>query len=118
GVAASAAERRKRRRRQQEDIKGRGYADAYMDYEDDPDRDAPPESAPRVTASTRGAGPMGFAGTDSTGTAEATGLTTLAGDSFGGGPKSPMLPGTWDPTADDKTDPEDHHHHHHRKENP
>ena len=115
GVAASAAERRKRRRRQQEDIKGRGYADAYMDYEDGPDQDAPPASAPRVTASTRGAGPMGFAGTESTGTAQATGLTTLAGDSFGGGPKSPMLPGTWDPTADDKTDPEDHHH---RKENP
>jgi PPE-PPW subfamily C-terminal region len=24
-------------------------------------------------------------------------LTTLAGDEFGGGPKMPMMPGTWDP---------------------
>ena len=29
--------------------------------------------------------------------AEAAGLTTLAGDEFGGGPRMPMLPGTWDP---------------------
>ncbi|MGO8769389.1 MAG: hypothetical protein ACLQLD_11840, partial [Mycobacterium sp.] len=28
---------------------------------------------------------------------EAAGLTTLAGDEFGGGPKMPMVPGTWDP---------------------
>lgn len=114
-AAASAAARRKRRRRQKDDIKGRGYADAYLDYEDEPDRDAPPAAEPRVAASARGAGPMGFTGTVSTGTTEASGLTTLAGDSFGGGPKSPMLPGTWDPRSEDDTDPEDHHH---RKENP
>jgi hypothetical protein len=24
-------------------------------------------------------------------------LTTLAGDEFGGGPRVPMVPGTWDP---------------------
>ncbi|WP_237166444.1 PPE family protein [Mycolicibacterium hippocampi] len=120
GVAASAAERRKRRRRQKEDIKGRGYADAYMDYEDDPEEDAPPASTPDVSASSRGAGAMGFAGTVTKGSqdaAEATGLTTLAGDSFGGGPKSPMLPGTWDPASGDDTDTEDHDHHN-RKENP
>ncbi len=107
GVAASAAERRKRRRRQKEDIRGRGYADAYMDYKDEPD---PPPTAQRITASTRGAGPMGFPGTVSTGTAEASGLATLAGDSFGGGPKSPMLPRTWDRTSEDESDPADHHH--------
>ena len=120
GVAASAAERRKRRRRQKEDIKGRGYADAYMDYEDGPEEDAPPASTPDVSVSSRGAGAMGFAGTVTKGSqdaAEATGLTTLAGDSFGGGPKSPMLPGTWDPASGDETDTEDHDHHN-RKENP
>ena len=111
GVAASAAERRSRRRRQKDDLKGRGYADAYLDYEDEPDQDPPSAPEPRVTASTRGAGRMGFAGTVPTGTAQAAGLTTLAEDSFGGGPKSPMLPGTWDPTAEDDTDPEDDHHH-------
>lgn len=122
GVAASAAARRKRRRKQQEDIKGRGFADAYLDYEDEPDQEQPPRAEPRVTASGRGAGPMGFAGTVTTGgkdTVEATGLTTLAGDAFGGGPKAPMLPGTWDATAaDDAETPDDPPRHHHRKENP
>ena len=112
GIAASAAERRRRRRRQKEDIKGRGYADAVMDYEDEPEVD-PPAPEPGVSASARGAGPMGFSGTVSSGTEQAGGLTTLAGDSFGGGPKSPMLPGSWDP--DTPTDADDNHH---REENP
>jgi hypothetical protein len=119
GAAASAAARRKRRRKQQEDIKGRGFADAFMDYEDEPDQDQPPRTEPRVTASERGAGPMGFSGTIGTGTEQPAGLTTLAGDPFGGGPKTPMLPGSWDPSAADDAgttdDPPDNHH---RKENP
>ncbi len=96
GVAASAAERRKRRRRQKDEIKGRGYADAFMDYEDEPDPAPPTPPAARVTASERGAGPMGFSGTVAKGTEDAAGLTTLAGGAFGGGPKEPMLPGSWD----------------------
>lgn len=113
GVAASAAERRKRRRRQKDEIKGRGYADAFMDYDDEPGPglSSPPE--PRVAASGRGAGPMGFSGTVAKDAEEAGGLTTLAGDSFGGGPKAPMLPGSWDPDATD-----DQHDHHQGKENP
>ncbi|PRC50875.1 PPE family protein, partial [Mycobacterium sp. ITM-2017-0098] len=81
----------------------------------------PPQAEPRVTASVRGAGPMGFAGTVTKGgndTVEATGLTTLAGDAFGAGPKAPMLPGTWDAAADDADTPDDPPRHHHRKENP
>jgi PPE-repeat protein len=119
GVAASAAARRKRRRKQQEDIKGRGYADAFMDYEDEPDQDQPPRTEPRVTASQRGAGPMGFSGTVGTGTEQPAGLTTLAGDAFGGGPKAPMLPESWDRSAgDDAGTTDDPPHNHHRKENP
>ncbi|XCI59719.1 PPE family protein [Mycolicibacterium parafortuitum] len=112
GVAASAAERRKRRRRQKDEIKGRAYADAYMDYpgaDDEPDREQP--APPRVTASGRGAGPMGFAGTVGKDAEHAGGLTTLPGDSFGGGPKEPMLPGNWDPTEvhrPEHHDPEPH----------
>jgi hypothetical protein len=67
-----------------------------MNVEVDPDWDTPPgaESA----ASDRGAGNLGFSGTAPKETvAEAAGLTTLAGDEFGGGPRMPMLPGTWDP---------------------
>lgn len=116
GIAASAEERRRRRRKQKDEIKGRGYADAYADYEDEPESDAPPVPEPRVTASTSGAGPMGFSGTVSKDAARAAGLTTLDGDSFGGGPKSPMLPGDWNPDSTD-TDPHDHHHHE-GKENP
>lgn len=98
-AAASAAERRKRRRRKMSEVKGRGYADAYMDYEDDPDE--PPVVEPRVAASSRGAGPMGFTGT-APGAADtrATGLTTLSPDAFGTGPVSPMLPGTWNPDGE------------------
>jgi PPE-repeat protein len=43
-----------------------------------------------------GAGPQGFAGTATkTGAGQAAGLTTLADDAFGGGPRMPMIPGTW-----------------------
>ncbi|WP_193044754.1 PPE family protein [Mycolicibacterium baixiangningiae] len=106
-AAASAAARRKRRRRKVAEVKGRGYADAYMDYEDDPDE--PPVDEPRVAASTRGAGPMGFTGTTpGAADARATGLTTLSPDAFGTGPVSPMLPGTWDPDGEPSSgaDPE------------
>ncbi|MDG4663177.1 PPE family protein [Mycobacterium sp. 236(2023)] len=112
GVAASAAERRKRRRKQKEDIKGRGYADAYMDYEDEPEAEPPSRPEPRVTASARGAGPMGFSGTVSKDTEAAGGLTTLAGGAFGGGPKEPMLPGSWG------AEEQEEENHHNREENP
>ncbi|WP_242670157.1 PPE family protein [Mycobacterium decipiens] len=59
---------------------------------------------PRATTPTsdRGAGPIGFAGTvHKAAVVEVAGLTTLAGDDFGGSATMPMLPGTWapDPTA-------------------
>jgi PPE-repeat protein len=61
-----------------------------MNVEVDPDWSA--------RASDRGAGSLGFAGTAAKKAgAEAAGLTTLAGHEFGGGPRTPMLPGTWDP---------------------
>jgi PPE-PPW subfamily C-terminal region len=40
-------------------------------------------------------GPLGFAGTqDHPAARPATGLTTLTGDAFGGGPSLPLLPGS------------------------
>jgi PPE-repeat protein len=63
---------------------GRGYE--YMDLE--------PE--PTVVPSDRGGGTLGFPGTAAKETTTAaTGLATLSDDEFGGGPRMPMMPGTW-----------------------
>ncbi|CAM4410281.1 PPE-PPW subfamily C-terminal domain-containing protein [Mycobacterium senriense] len=69
-----------------------------MNVEVDPDWSVPRSA--ETLASASGAGPAGFAGTARSAVAPtASGLATLAGDEFGGGPTMPMMPGTWD--ADD-----------------
>ncbi|KQY01310.1 hypothetical protein ASD37_30195 [Mycobacterium sp. Root135] len=95
-AALSAAERRKRRRKKCGEITDRAYADEYMDYDDDPAQ-PDPRSEPRVTASEKGAGPMGFTGAVSKRGGDAAGMTELTGDSFRTGPVNPMLPGSWSP---------------------
>jgi PPE-repeat protein len=80
-VAATPQEptRSPRRRRARVKQIDRGWG--YMDLEDEQ----------------TGAGALGFAGTVPTQTTTgAAGLTTLADDAFGGGPRTPMVPGTWD----------------------
>ena len=75
-----------------------GTVDEFMEMNInvDPDWGVPPGG--RAVASDHGAGPLGFAGTVRKETvAAAAGLTTLAGDEFGGGPTMPMVPGTWNP---------------------
>ena len=101
-LAAAAAAREAARARQRRRAKQRGYGDEYMDMnvDVDPDWGAPPDQEPAMStvASDHGAEGLGFAGTATKETvAEPAGLTTLAGDEFGGGPRMPMLPGTWDP---------------------
>ena len=91
-LAAASAARDAARARRRRRAKQRDHGDEFMDMnvEVDPDWSA--------LASDRGAGSLGFAGTAAKEAgAEAAGLTTLAGDEFGGGPRMPMLPGTWDP---------------------
>src|SRR5580693_5931459 len=95
-AVASAREpapaRRRRRARQ------RGHADEYMDMNIDVDPDWGAPSGGQTVASDQGAGNLGFAGTArKEAAATAAGLTTLARDEFGGGPRMPMMPGTWDP---------------------
>jgi PPE-repeat protein len=59
----------------------------------------PDWGATSTSASDQGAGNLGFAGTVSKGSEKASGLATLSGDEFGGGPSMPMVPGTWSPDA-------------------
>ncbi len=95
-AAATPIEKDKapRRRRARVQMLGRGHE--YMDLED--------EGELVGGASTTGAGPQGFSGTATkAGPGRVAGLTTLADDAFGGGPRMPMIPGTWD--ADSATDP-------------
>jgi PPE-repeat protein len=98
-AAASARDKRRARRRRGAAAKERGYRDEYMDLDTDVPSDPPAAEEPLVTASTGGAGSIGFGGVAPKSTAEAGGLRTLGSDAFGSGPASPMLPGTWDPTA-------------------
>lgn len=92
-VAATAPKRRRSRQRQRG--RQRGYGDEFMDMNVDvePDWGAPADV--HSVSSDQGAGPLGFAGTVSKASQRASGLTTLAGDGFGGGPALPMVPGSW-----------------------
>ena len=105
-AAAAAAARdqaRARRRRRAKEL-GYGHEFADMDVEVDPDWGGPPGQEPvaSTVASDRRAATLGFAGTVSKESAQAAGLTTLSGDEFGGGPRMPMLPNTWNPETPDE----------------
>ncbi|MCV7380818.1 hypothetical protein BST11_06685 [Mycobacterium alsense] len=99
GAAAGARNRERRRQRAMAKQLGRGYE--YMDLEDDTGPDgstvAGEHGAGSTTASGQGGGVLGLSGAGRTrGVTEAAGLTTMAGDEFGGGPRSPMMPSTWE----------------------
>jgi PPE-repeat protein len=94
-AAAAAREQARARRRRRATQREQGNEFADMNIDVDPDWGG--ESAASTAASDHGAGNLGFAGTLSKGRTRAAGLATLSGDEFGGGPKMPMLPGTWDP---------------------
>lgn len=96
GAAAPArAEARTRRRRR---AAMREHGDEFLDMDSDigvAPRDEPDELVSAV-ASGKGARRLGFAGTAHKDTAVgAAGLAKLADDEFGG-PRVPMVPGTWD----------------------
>jgi PPE-repeat protein len=96
-AATREKERARRRRRAKAEMLGRGYE--YMDLDEDTGQDpagSPDDPHVTATASNRGAGTLGFAGTPRQETAgEAAGLTTLPGDAFGDGPREPMMPSTF-----------------------
>ncbi|MGE2816783.1 PPE family protein [Mycobacterium heidelbergense] len=101
-LAAASAAREAARARRRQRSRQRGYGDEFMDMNIDVDPDW--DASPPTEASERGAGNLGFAGTaPKRSVAEAAGLTTLAGDEFDGGPKMPMLPGSWDPRRSEES---------------
>ncbi|MCV6964668.1 PPE family protein [Mycobacterium intermedium] len=102
-AAADARGKSKARRRRRDGLKERGHRNEYMTLDDTPD--VPAEELVDVTASTAGAGPLGFTGTATKSTASgAIGLITLAGDTLGSGLSVPMTPATWKLLdADDRT---------------
>jgi len=97
-AAATARGRRQARRRRQAISRDHGDEFADMNVEVDPDWDAPRGDEPMVSGN--GAGRLGFAGTVRDDAVErAAGLATLAGDGFSGGPRVPMVPGSWEPVV-------------------
>ena len=92
-IATSTRARAQRRRR----AALHDHADEFADMDSDTSVEGvvPDYGA---QASDQGAGPLGFAGTARKEAVEqAAGLTMLAGDEFGGGPRMPMVPRTWEP---------------------
>jgi PPE-repeat protein len=103
-AAAAAAAREAARARRRQRAKQRDFGDEFMDMNIDVDPDWGAPSGAESVASDRGAGNLGFAGAaPKEAVTEAAGLTTLADDEFGGGPRMPMLPGTWDPDGPDES---------------
>jgi PPE-repeat protein len=93
-AATTAQTLRRTRRRRLAGIRGHGHEYMEMNVEVEPAWGPPGE--PSTMASDHGAGPLGFAGTTGKEAArEPAGLTTLADGQFGGGPRMPMLPGSW-----------------------
>jgi len=105
-AAPSRVEARARRRRR---AAMHDHSDEFLDMDSDigvpPDYGDGERLAAAVESGT-GAGALGFAGTAEKDTAfQAAGLTKLAGDEFGGGPRVPMVPGTWEQDADGPAGP-------------
>jgi PPE-repeat protein len=105
GVSAARRSKTRTRRRRKAEIHDHADEFADMNVEVDPEWSANDDREPVAPAfgSDRGAGPLGFAGTVGKDTVTAaTGLATLNGNGFGGGPTMPMVPGTWDPEVSER----------------
>jgi PPE-repeat protein len=101
-AAAAAAAREHERARRRKRAKLRDHSDEFMDMNVDVDPDWSGPAEDESLASDQGAGHLGFAGTThKEAVTGAAGLTALAADEFGGGPREPMLPGTWNPDESD-----------------
>lgn len=92
GAAAASRAASRARRRSRREL--RDYGDEFLDMDSGA---GPAATGDPAQASDCGAGPLGFAGTAAQEPVlRAVGLTALAGDEFGGGPRMPMVPSSWD----------------------
>ncbi|MHA7653094.1 PPE domain-containing protein [Mycobacterium sp. ML4] len=99
-AAAAAREQARDRRRRRAAARGHGDEFADMNVDVEPEWNTPGDREPAMAAAASdvGAGAFGFTGTVRREAGrDAAGMATLADDEFGGGPREPMLPGTWDP---------------------
>ncbi len=99
------------RRRRQAAMRDHGDEFLAMNVDVDPDWGGPADEdalLAAATASGSGAGRLGFAGTaHKDADLRASGLTQLTGDEFGSGPRTPMVPGTWDHNGEGPGEPEE-----------
>lgn len=105
-AAAAAATRGQSRARRRRRSELRDYGDEFLDMDSDSGfgRSTGDHGA---QASERGAGTLGFAGTATKERrVRAVGLTALAGDEFGNGPRMPMVPGTWEQGSNEPEAPD------------
>ncbi|BBY63546.1 PPE family protein [Mycolicibacterium helvum] len=100
-LSSVQAKERARRRRSQR-VKDRAHRDEYMDLDSGTRPPAEPDPQPTTSSSDRGAGPIGFAGTEARPrSVTAAGLTEFATDPLSERPTAPMLPATWDANPDE-----------------
>ncbi|MEB3031582.1 PPE family protein [[Mycobacterium] nativiensis] len=94
GAAVTESQAQKRSRRQR--AKQRGFGDEYMDMNIGVSPDwAGPHDPSGASASDRGAGALGFAGTVPAADRQAAGIAVLTGNGLDTEPRVPMLPGSW-----------------------
>ncbi|AMC88548.1 PPE family protein [Mycobacterium tuberculosis] len=105
-AAAAAATRGQSRARRRRRSELRDYGDEFLDMDSDSGF-GPSTGDHGAQASERGAGTLGFAGTATKERrVRAVGLTALAGDEFGNGPRMPMVPGTWEQGSNEPEAPD------------
>jgi len=107
-AATGGQAQRQRRRRAKVKQLGRGYEYMDLDAGAAPGAFAGGKRVAPVMAADQTVGTQGFAGTaHKTGAGQAAGLITLADGRFGGGPRLPMMPGTWGADPAPPPDPSD-----------
>lgn len=99
-AASPAKSRTRRRRRAMQQDHYDEFADMDVDVDPDWGTQDDRELVAAAVASGNGSGALGFAGTvGKDDAAEASGLARLSTKGFGDGPRTPMVPGTWEQQA-------------------